>query len=260
MDPNKAITAIVPTSPLVCHPSTIIIDETYKQFRKHLSSAEFFILFDGVHPEEDYLRDRYAQYKHEVMKIDLFNVWGWKTDAWLHQSGMLKKILLDNDYVKTPLVFWSEHDIPLRDDFIDWQGIVDTLLDGEFGAIRFELTGDSPKSDEVRGRVNPHGVPIVMSTQYVNWPQVFRLDYLKEFVQAFGDWKTYLECPERDAWVKDNFRRYRYGIYSPEGDIRRCYHTSGREIGAPDLLKPYVEINGQRRYVYDKPYKPAEGV
>ena len=261
MNPNEAITAVIPTSPLFVNPSTEIIDETYAHFRKHLSTARVWLLMDGVHPEEGYLREKYEGFKTAIYKKYRTCEW---TDfsfvvynIWQHQSGMLKDHIF-NENIGTPLVFWSEHDIPLRDEFIDWQGIVDTLLDGEIGGIRFELTGDPPKRDETKGFVTPHGIPLQLSTQYVNWPQVFRLDYLKEFIAAFGDSKTYLECSEKDDIVKRLWSKWQYGIYSPEGEIRRCYHTHGREKNAPGLGKPYIEVDGKRRHIYGSytPYNP----
>lgn len=249
MNPNDAITAVIPTSPLFCNPSTEIIDETYVQFRKHLPNACFMVLADGTHPEEEYLYARYQEYLQNLLpwprRWDHFILQSF--GRWEHQSGMLRYAVHD---IKTPLIFWSEHDIPLRDEFIDWQGIVDTLLDGDIGAIRFELTGDPPKKDEMKEFITPHNVPIQLSTQYVNWPQVFRLDYLKEFIVYFGDSKTYLECSEKDDVVKRLWSKWKYGIYTPSGEIRRCYHTHGRERNALGLGKPYIEVDGKRRHVY----------
>lgn len=252
MNPNEAITVVIPTSPLACHPSTEIIDEIYAQTRKQLPDAKIMILCDGVHPEELYLSERYEGYTdnlatrwHDWKNVELVYF-----SAWHHQSGMLRQVILERDVIKTPLVFWSEHDIPLRDEPIDWQGIVDTLLDGQIGGIRFELTGDKPKWNEVMGRVEPHGVPILLSTQFVNWPQVFRLDYLKEFVAKFGDAKTYLECSERDGIVAQLWHKWQYGIYSPEGEIRRCYHTHGRMRTGVEQGKPYIEVDGRKRHIY----------
>lgn len=251
MNPNEAITVVIPTSPIACNPSTEIIDETYAQVRKHLPDAKMILLVDGVHPEETYLTERYRGYTDNLASRwhDWHNVNIRYHDEWLHQSGMLRKLILEDDDVKTPLVFWSEHDIPLRDAPIDWQGIIDTLLDGQIGGIRFELTGDPPKLNEMRGHITPHGIPLELSTQFVNWPQIFRLDYLKVFLEPFKNSKTYLECAEFDGRVGHMWDQWKYGIYSPEGEIRRCYHTHGRARGIREIAKPYIEINGRKRYV-----------
>jgi hypothetical protein len=256
MTPDSAITVIIPTSPIAIHPSTEIIVETFVQLRKHLPNTDAVILVDGVHPEETYLSERYSEYKNSLaIKFDDASIRLRFHNEWLHQSGMLKK-LLEEDAISTPLVFWSECDIPLRDEPIDWQGIVDTLLEGEIGGIRFELTGDPPKRNEVVGSIVTHGIPLVLSTQYVNWPQVFRLDYLKEFLEPFGNSKTYLECAEFDGRVGQLWKKWQYGIYSPEGEIRRCYHTNGRCRGFGDPGKPYIVIDGKQRNIYNTPYKP----
>jgi len=260
MTPTKAITAIIPTSPLMIHPSTEIMDETYVQLQKQLPGVKLLILADGVHPEEEYLRERYEGYLEKLHT----RASGWRNTSlylfkeWKHQSGMLRQVLDDHFSVTTPLVFWSEHDIPLRDDYINWQGIVDTLLAEDLYGIRFELTGDPLKQDETKGSIVTHGVPVVLSTQFVNWPQVFRLDYIKDIMVSFGDSKTYLECAEYDGIVRDRFNTRRYGIYSPEGDIRRCYHSNGREHGGHYQDKPYIIVNGRQRHIYDRPYRAAE--
>jgi hypothetical protein len=256
MNPNEAITVVIPTSPLAINPSTEIIDETVAQVRWHLPEAKILLLADGVHPEEEYLRERYEGYLDALDKKARPNVTVRVFNAWRHQSGMLRPILLEEDAIKTPLVLWSEHDIPLNKHEIDWQGVVDTLLDGTIGGIRFELTGDPPKYNEVMGRENPHGVPLVLTTQFVNWPQVLRLDYFKEFVAKFGDAKTYLECSELDNVVGQLWKKWKYGIYSPEGEIRRCYHTHGRMRTGVEQGKPYIEVNGQKRHIYGS-YRPS---
>ena len=112
---------------------------------------------------------------------------------------------------------------------------------------------DPPKRNEMYGRVTPHGIPLELSMQYVNWPQIFRLDYLKAFIEPFKNSKTYLECAEFDGRVGQLRDRWQYGIYSPEGEIRRCYHLHGRCIGIREIAKPYVEIDGRQRYV-GEPY------
>ena len=48
MIPAEAITVVIPTSPLVVHPSTEIIDEIYTQTRKQLPDSHILILVDGV--------------------------------------------------------------------------------------------------------------------------------------------------------------------------------------------------------------------
>ena len=263
MTPDEAITVIIPTSPLAVHPSTEIIDETIAQVRKHLPEARILLLMDGVHPEEEYLRDKYQGFKRAIRNIERSNLDFETVEflCWRHQSGMLKWILegspaCDDEEIKTPLVFWTEHDIPLNDAPINWQGIVDTLLEGKIGGIRFELTGNPPKRNEVMGRVVTHGIPLTLSTQYVNWPQVFRLDYLKAFVAAFGTSKTYLECSEFDNLVGRLWSKWQYGIYSPD-PIIRCYHTNGRCAGGyGDPGKPFIIVNGKQRNIYDTPYKP----
>jgi len=255
--PDEAITVLIPTSPIAINPSTEIIDETIFQISKHLHTAPIHILMDGVHPEEQYLEERYSGFKKRMQQKALeYNLFLNEFMSWFHQSQMLRSHIIEHDFVKTPLVFWSEHDIPLRDEPIDWQGIVDTLLDGEIGGIRFELTGDPPKRNEIVGSIVTHGIPLVLSTQYVNWPQVFRLDYLKAFLEPFGNSKTYLECAEFDGRVGQLWKKWKYGIYSPEPEIRRCYHTNGRCRGFGDPGKPWIEIDGRRRHIYGTPYKP----
>lgn len=251
MNPNDAITVVIPTSPIFCHPSTEIMDETVAQVRKHLPTAQVLILVDGVHPEEIHLTEKYEEYKKNLrVKLNEWpNIFSLTFLEWKHQSGMLRSALLGDDLVSTPLVLWMEHDLPLRNEHIDWQGIVDTLRIDEVYGIRFHFTGEGKPSEERGEFVSRVGVPLLRTVQYVNWPQVVRLDFFKEFIRSFGNAKTYLECSESDGFLRDHERIYPYATYYPEGEKSRCYHTSGRERNISHAPKPYVEFPGYKRYV-----------
>ena len=253
------ITAIIVTSPIWCNPSTAIIDETYYQLRYHLGTdVRILILMDGTHPEETYLYDRYNGFMKTLEARDWDNVECVRFSQWRHQSGMLRQVLIEQELVTTPLVFWTEHDIPLCDKRIDWNGLVASLVDGEYGGIRFELNGDGNDSQSRGEHINDHGVPIRRTFQFLGWPHLFRTVALKRFIETYGNAKTYLETGDFEGFWSRNYEEFPYGVYNPPEDAIRCYHTNGRERNIPGqkkTLKPYVEIDGHHRYPSNgKPY------
>lgn len=255
MDFEKNITALISTSPLHCNPSTEIIDETYYQLRKHLPNVDVVLLMDGVHPEEMHLAARYEEFQKAIGKKTWNNFRSIGFCEWMHQSGMLRDILLDHSVVvQTPLIFWSEHDIPLLSAPIDWEGIVASLLDREVDSVRFELTGQGKPNKEHERFTTRHKVPLLRTTQHVAWPQVIRTEYMKNLVRTFGTAKTYYDDGRRDGFLDSHV----CGIYTPPGDIRRCYHISGRERNNDSVGKPYIEILGHKEYWGGIPYKPAQ--
>jgi hypothetical protein len=262
MDFSEQVTAIIVTSPIWSNPSTKIIDETYEQLRSQLGDVQVLILMDGTHPEEKYLYDKYNGFMKTLESRTWKNVECIRFPIWQHQSGMLRTVLLEEDLIQTPVVFWTEHDLPLCDKTIDWTGLISTLVDGEYGGIRFDLNGDG-RDHESRGEhVNDHGVPIRRTIQFLGWPHLFRTVALKQFIETYGDAKTYLETGDFEGFWGKHYTEFPYGVYNPSGDPIRCYHTNGRETGVPGpkLLKPYIEVDGHHRYPCNgKPYFPVGG-
>ena len=251
MTPDEAITAVISTSPIWINPSTEVLDETIFQMRKHLPTAMIVVLMDGVHPEDPALTERYTEFKANVRKKDYGPCQFIEFEEWHHQSGMLR-VMLEQEIVKTPLVFWMEHDTPLKNDPLPWQGIVDAELSGEIACIRFHLTGDIKG---LRGWfLSKNGnVPLDRVICHTAWPQIVRLDYLQALVNTFGGAKTYFDDGARDAFLGTNYDRFVSCVYAPHGDPIRVYHTNGRctRVSQHDTQgKPYIQHEDGRQYYW----------
>jgi hypothetical protein len=258
---NESITAIISTSPVYCNPSTEIVDETYAQLRKHLPSVKVILLMDGVHPEQPHLADRYAGFKESMRQKQRDDFVCVEFPAWQHQSGTLQSAVIDQNLVSTPLIFWTEHDIPLSDAHIDWQGIIDTILGGELTGVQFELTGEG-MSPSFQSR---NGLSFAHRSAGGGWPQVVQSGAFRQYLKSFGSSKTYLENGDGDASLLAP-----YAVYAPSGDVCRCYHIDGRQRKAHpnqgtrkpyleirEIGKPYVETQKGRWYV-GSPYIPGQ--
>lgn len=257
MEFNSAITAVISTSPLWCNPNTEIVDETYGQLRKHLPTAQVILVMDGVHPEQPHLAERYELFKEAIREKPWENFQIVECETWQHQSGTLQE-LVRQKLIQTPLTFWMEHDLPLRDDCpIEWQGIVDTMLSGKLDGLRFNYVRERTTSAE-RGFAHPQGgIPFVRTIQFVGWPAIFRTEVFEEFVNSFESSKCYLEGSEYEGFFGNNYHRFVYGFYCPGDDPRRVYHTNGRCRGTQgERSKPYIETPRGKRYPYGFPYRP----
>ena len=263
---REKITALISTSPIWCNPSTEIVDETYGSIRKHLPDVQILLLMDGVHPEQPHMVDRYEGFKAAIKEKPWSNFQAIEFPDWQHQSGMLRTVLLERDLVKTPLVFWTEHDLPLCDAPIQWQEIVDALLQHEVDSVRFDLTGERKPALERGYFWTKTGVPLLRTVQHTAAAQIVRLDYLQQLVRWFGGAKTYyddgktIEAPHLGFLSQEGSKEFICSVYAPAADVRRCYHIDGRERRMTGKAgKPYIiEPGGDQKYMYPFPYRPVE--
>jgi hypothetical protein len=248
MDLTQVITVVITTSPIPSHPSTEVIDRVCEKIWQQLPGVRIVILADGVHPEETQFADRYAEYLSILAKRKSLTVY--IAPSWGHQSGTLRWALIENNFVSTPLILFTDHDRTFTDRPIPWQGLTQTLLDGQFVGVRFQADAGR-KSETEFGTFTPHGIPVVRITQYLNWPTLNRTDYFTEFVDSFGAAKTFLEISESDGFLTQNFERFPYCFYNPVGDCVSSTHLNGREFKATPEDKarprPYMEFSGYRR-------------
>src|SRR5271156_5426447 len=205
MNPNEVITVVISTSPLIGHPSTEIVDETYAQLRKHLPTAQVILLMDGVHPEQPHLAERYELFKEAIRQKTWENFTAIEFADWEHQSGTLQS-MFQQELVKTPLIFWTEHDIPLRDDMAaSWESLCRTLLEEDVAGIRFCCLRERKLSEERGAFTSQNGIALVRTVQFVGWPTLFRTEIFQEFVESFGPSHCYLEGTEYEGFFGNNY-------------------------------------------------------
>jgi hypothetical protein len=233
MTPDEAISVITTTSPIPSHPSTGIIDATYKSVRIHLPHAKYIFLFDGIRKEQEHLRAGYEEYREIITKRIANGEWAnaeyFLFAEWTHQAGMIRAALA-HDHIRTPLILWEEHDFPFNGLPIDWQGIVNSLLDDEVCYMRFALPEENwERVRAVHGEaaINRHGVPMVRIMNYSSLPHVARTDFLLRIVKFFKEGKIHLEC-EATEGIAFQEEQWRLGLYTPPGELARFSSLDGR--------------------------------
>lgn len=230
--PDQMITVVIPVSPISSHPDTAVLDETIASIRHHLPKVKIIVSFDGIREEQGdwaiaYLEHiRAVMYKHRDIYPVLFG-------EHRHQSGMMKVLL--EQHIKTPLVMYVEQDTPLEKTLIEWGPIIDLLQEGTSNLVRFHHESSIPKDHE-HMMLNSFDT----FTQTVQWsqrPHVATTAFYRRVMSEFSDktncfiedhmhgivWNSY----QQDG--KLAYNQWRLHIYTPQGNIRRSYHTDGRQ-------------------------------
>jgi hypothetical protein len=230
--PDEAITVLIPTSPVSVHPSTEIIDATITSVRYWLPKAQIFIMCDSVRAEQEHYRANYERYLFALSQR-MFN--DWKNVAALnfkkhyHQVGITRHTLHN---VTTPLVLFCEQDCPIVVDRpIDWQGIVDAMLSGDVGCVRF-----LPES-----RVCPyhlwlyehqfesHGVPLWATRQWSQRPHVATVELYKKALSYFSsEANTMIEDRLATFVMNEPWTAWRVATYNPPDSMHRSLHLDAR--------------------------------
>lgn len=237
---RQAITVVIPVSPIKSHPSTAILDETIASIRHHLGAVKIIVSFDGVREEQRDLAVAYGEhiravmYKHRDIYPVIFG-------EHRHQVGMMKHLL--DEHITTPYVMYVEQDTPLEKEPINWGKILDLLESGKSNLVRFHHESSIPKEHEhmMLREVAIYGEPITkMFRETVQWsqrPHVATTAFYRQVMAMFSpDAKCFIEDYMHgvvwNAYLKDGklaYNQWRLHIYTPEGNIRRSYHTDGRQ-------------------------------
>lgn len=229
---HQAITVVIPVSPIKSHPSTAILDETIASIRHHLGAVKIIISFDGVREEQRDLAIAYGEhiravlYKHRDIYPVIFG-------EHRHQSGMMKVLL--EQHITTPYVMYVEQDTPLEKEPIEWGRILDLLEEGTSNCVRFHHESSIPKEHEhmmlgsfdtftqtVQWSQRPHIATTAFYRQMMSLFSPNSKSFIEDFIHGVV-WNGYL----RDG--KKAYYLWRLHIYTPEGNIRRSYHTDGRQ-------------------------------
>jgi hypothetical protein len=134
---DDQITILMPSSPVLLHPSTKHIEQTIRDVRVQLPNSEIILMLDGVRPEQEHRRADYEEYQRRVLWLCNYvwdNVLPVRFEEFNHQSGMVKKVL---PRIATPYVLFVEHDAPLVPDFpIPWENLTEAIRTGSANVIR----------------------------------------------------------------------------------------------------------------------------
>lgn len=239
--PNiSPITVLVTCSPIPSHPNTEILEETIESVRAQLPDAEIILSFDGVRAEQEHRRADYEAFIQRALWL-ADHRWGNVLPLihaeHLHQAVCTKRAL---EHVRTPLMLFVEHDTPLTGE-IPWGDLAETILAGDANVIRMHheasvlephrylMLDDEPQ--KVRS------VPMMRTIQWSQRPHLASVAWYRELLGRWfpADEKDFIEdvvygrlitAHERDGDM--GWMGWRTWIYTPDGDIKRSYHTDGR--------------------------------
>lgn len=240
VEADDLITVIVTSSPAPIHPSTDHISTVISSVRSRLPRAEILIGLDGVRPEDEPLRDQYAEYVYNLLwdaNFHQHNVLPVVFDEFLHQANMTKRLL---EMVRTPYVLFLEHDTPLEGPQLPWLSMCDALSYNDAYSIRLHFdVAIHPEHEPLHfGPVeNICGVPLRRIRVWWARPFLTRTDHFRNLLdkhfddnsRTFIEDKLYgvLHCDWEDhhelGWAD-----WRIWTYMPEGDIKRSGHLDSR--------------------------------
>lgn len=228
MELKDAITVVIATSPVPSCPLTMFINEAYTSIRWHLPDVPALILMDGVREEQQCWAGAYDEYKQRLRNKKWHNTEFVEFSTYHHEAGMLRAVF---DKIQTPLVLYLQHDSEISLVPIDWPGIVAALVDDEVSSIRFKSSDtefEGPEWD--RGQiVTKSGVPLMKTIQFNNFPAiVVRLDVYRDIFKYFTRAQCHID-EARPVIEQDNWNKYRFAIYNPDGSKTRCCHNNARE-------------------------------
>jgi len=234
MNLHDDITVVIPTSPIPSCPTTTLIEQTINSIRVHLPDVDILIQADGVRPEQEKFREPYRLYIERLENICSDpdnNITMIEFEEFHHQAAMMKRSIGE---IGTPFLFYVEHDLPLLPDPIDFVGMVRLLRSGALNQIRLhywsQILDDHKYLMLDEKPLLMDGVPIVRTVQWSQHPHVARVDFYQRLMDAFSpNCRTMIETKVYGLVQSARWDDYRCGIYAPEPNLRRIYHTHGRE-------------------------------
>lgn len=234
------ITVIIPVSPIKSHPDIKILDETIKSVRYHLPDSEIILTFDGVRPEQIKLNDKYHEFTRRVLwkcNVEYKNVVPLIFKDHSHQVLMAKEAL---NYVKTPTIVYVEQDAPLTRDEIPFKELIECISSGVSNVVRLHHEAVIPKDHEklIHGMEPNQLVPLMRTSQWSQRPHIASTSFYKMILSHYftDNAKSFIEDKMHgvvhEAYIIDGemgWYHYRLHIYAPPDNMKRSYHTDGRE-------------------------------
>jgi hypothetical protein len=231
------VTVIMPTSPIKSHPSTEKIDEVIKSVRYHMPDTRIIVTFDGVRPEQEHLRENYEEYIRRFLSLhNNENIYPIIFDEYTHQVGMARVAL---NHVKTPVIFYAEHDISLYPEPLEWEAGAKSIIGGKLDMLRYHFEVeilDVHKYMMVDENPIDLGVPVIRTFQFSQRPHLASTEWYKRILnqhftpQAKSFIEDHMHGVVADSYAKTkDWSLFKIGIYNPEGSIKRAFHLDGRE-------------------------------
>jgi hypothetical protein len=231
MNSTEQITVVIPTSPIPSHPSTDLINKAVRSIRGHIPSVPILVQVDGVRAENENRREQYERYK-VALQTKAFE-WGNTTiyDAgeYRHQAELMRETF---PLIKTPTLFYLEHDWEILPEPIDWEAMVRAIEASELNQIRLcRWDQIHPEHEHLMcGRVEFSGCPVVKTIQWSGHPALISTEFFKGIISQFRPGcRTLIEEFIYGPVATSQWETYRCSVYNPSGSMKRIYHTDGRE-------------------------------
>ena len=230
------MTVVIPVSPIKSHPHTRILQETIDTIRVH-TDAQIIVTFDGVRKEQEDRRKDYELFINNFLSSGNERIYPLIFEEHTHQSGMMKEAL---NHIKTPYILYVEQDTPLTPDRdIEWDNCKELIRIGEANLIRFHFEAFVPEPHK-HMMIGDIENGFLRTVQWSQRPQLASTAYYRRVMNYFSDEsksfiEDYMHGVVHNDYLRDGLQgwaQHRLYIYHPDGDIKRSYHTDGRE-GVP---------------------------
>lgn len=230
------ITFVVPTSVLPTHPSTEVIDEVIKSIRMYFPDNEIILQVDGLRKEQSHRKHFYDEYKSRILWKSLHeweNVLPIIFEEHSHQSTMMEKTI---DLIQTPLMFYIEGDVKLRENIsVNWQEVLDILDSQKAYTVRFYSFNINIEPDHMYLMGKQEG-DFIKTWQWSQQPHLSYVKYYREMVLPNTTPKLFIEdmfygrVLSDCTFNKKGWSKHKLWLYNPKGsnDIRIAQHLDGR--------------------------------
>jgi hypothetical protein len=233
----RAMTVVIPTSPIPSHPSLEVIDNTIRSIRER-TDAEILVMVDGVRREQEHRREDYERYVRRLLlaaESHWENVTPLVHTEHLHQAEMLRRAL---GAVDSEFILYVEHDTPLINE-IDFDEMIEIMWRDQLNVLRFHHESHILPDHEwlMIRRPRADATPWRATMQWSQRPHLARVDFYRELLNIYfhPDARTMVEdimygvCANTRKRGPDRiWEKWRLAIYHPEGNIQRSDHSDGR--------------------------------
>jgi hypothetical protein len=230
------VSVLIPTSPILSHPSVAIIEATIRSVQERMPGVEIIVMCDGVRAEQQGFTDRYQEYLRNLCLLceQLHNVTPIVFGEFLHQAEMTRRTLarVDCDYL-----FFVEHDAPLVND-LDLAELLELMRANNLNLLRLHHESHVlPDHMRLMIGLRPrHGYWPTM--QWSQRPHLARTNFYRRVLDRYfrEDARSMIE--DVMSGTLANARRnnpdriwneWRLAIFHPPGNIQRSDHLDGRK-------------------------------
>jgi hypothetical protein len=232
----KDVTVVIPICAMPSHPSSEVMDQTLESIRSRLPDSEIILMFDGVSPTLMHLKSNYEQYVQAMLwrtNHEMKNVLPLVFEEHQHQSLMLKKAM---EYIRTPLILWSEQDTPLHD-HIPFPELAEVVTAGYANSIRFHHEASVHPEHEYlmldKEPIQVLGQPLIRTRQWSGRPHLASTKFYQEIIDKYWTEKPeFIEHRMYGIAVDGAYDEFRLHLYAPSGTQVRSLHLDGRRRGA----------------------------